>query len=75
MTQLFYTTYISVDLAHYEISSAKVGKGGIINYVHFCQKEYDPGKTVLTTDMTKTNSQKMFLFSENGEKNVENRNT
>ena len=24
-----YTTYISVDLAHYEIFRAKVGKGGI----------------------------------------------
>ena len=29
MVQLFYTTYISVDLAHHEISRAKVGKGGI----------------------------------------------
>ena len=26
----FYTTYISVDLAQYEIIRAKVGKGGII---------------------------------------------
>ena len=25
----FYTTYISVDIAHYEIFHAKVGKGGI----------------------------------------------
>ena len=30
MVQLFYTTYISVDLAHYEIFHAKVGKGGLI---------------------------------------------
>ena len=29
MVQLFYTTYISVDLAHHEIFHAKVGKGGI----------------------------------------------
>ena len=29
MVYLFYTTYISVDLAHNEIFSAKVGKGGI----------------------------------------------
>ena len=29
IVQLFYTTYISVDLAHREISRAKVGKGGI----------------------------------------------
>ena len=29
MVQLFYTTYISVDLAHHEIFRAKVGKGGI----------------------------------------------
>ena len=26
---LFYTTYISVDLAHHEIFRVKVGKGGI----------------------------------------------
>ena len=26
---LFYTTYISIDLAHHEIIRAKVGKGGI----------------------------------------------
>ena len=26
---LFYTTYISVDLAHHKIFRAKVGKGGI----------------------------------------------
>ena len=26
---LFYTTYISVDLAHHEIFRTKVGKGGI----------------------------------------------
>ena len=31
MVYLFYTTYISVDIAHHEISHAKVGKGGIIN--------------------------------------------
>ena len=30
LSQLFYATYISVDLAHYEIFCAKVGKGGII---------------------------------------------
>ena len=29
MVWLFYTTYISVDIAHYEIFHAKVGKGGI----------------------------------------------
>ena len=29
MVQLFYTTYISVDLAHHEIFNAKVGTGGI----------------------------------------------
>ena len=30
MVQLYYTTYISVDLAHQVIFHAKVGKGGII---------------------------------------------
>ena len=29
MVLLFYTTYISVDLARHEIFHAKVGKGGI----------------------------------------------
>ena len=29
MVLVFYTTYISVDLAHHEIFRAKVGKGGI----------------------------------------------
>ena len=29
MVKLFYTTYISVDLAHHEIFRAKFGKGGI----------------------------------------------
>ena len=29
MVQLFYTTYISVDLAYHEIFRAHVGKGGI----------------------------------------------
>ena len=31
MVKLFYTTYISVELAHHEIVRAKVGKGGINN--------------------------------------------
>ena len=30
MVKLFYTTCISVDLAHHEIFCAKVGKGGIM---------------------------------------------
>ena len=29
MVSLFHTPYISVDIAHYEIFHAKVGKGGI----------------------------------------------
>ena len=29
MVYLFYTTYISVDLAHHEILRSKAGKGGI----------------------------------------------
>ena len=33
MVYLFYTSYISVDLAHHEIFHAKVGKGGI-NFIH-----------------------------------------
>ena len=30
MVTLFYTTYISVDIAHHEILHAKDGKGGIM---------------------------------------------
>ena len=30
MVLLFYTTYISVDVAHHDIFRAKVGKGGIL---------------------------------------------
>ena len=30
MVKLFYTTYISVDLAHHEIFCAKFGKGGMV---------------------------------------------
>ena len=30
MVYLFYTTYISVDIAHHKIFHAKVGKGGIM---------------------------------------------
>ena len=33
MVLLFYTTYISVDLAHHEIFRAKVGEGGIKNSI------------------------------------------
>ena len=29
MVQLFYSTHISVDIAHYNIIHAKIGKGGI----------------------------------------------
>ena len=34
MVYLFYTTYISVDLAHHEIFRVKVGKGGIKRINH-----------------------------------------
>ena len=33
MVLLFYTTYISVDIAHHELFHAKVGKGGITIYI------------------------------------------
>ena len=33
MVKLFYTTYISVDLAHHEIFRAKAGKGSIISFI------------------------------------------
>ena len=35
MVLLFYTTYISVDLAHHKIFNAKVCKGGI-KYIILC---------------------------------------
>ena len=34
MIYLFYTTYISVDLANHEIFRPKVGKGGKICYTY-----------------------------------------
>ena len=34
MVSLFYTTYISVDLAHHKIFRAKVGKGDIKSVIH-----------------------------------------
>ena len=33
MVYLFYTTYISVDLAHQELFRAKAGKGGIMQVI------------------------------------------
>ena len=33
MVQLFYATYISVNLAYHEIFRVKVDKGGIINII------------------------------------------
>ena len=36
MVLIFYTTYISVDLAHREIFRAKVGKGGINGVMNEC---------------------------------------
>ena len=44
MVLLFYTTYISVDLAHHEIFCAKVGEGGIISSVTIfsLNKSYKP---------------------------------
>ena len=38
MVLLFYTTYISVNLAHHEIFRAKVGKGGIKYVVMFRER-------------------------------------
>ena len=42
MVYLFYTTYFSVNLAHYVIVHAEVGKGGMTEYlflpiVHKCK--------------------------------------
>ena len=42
MVYLFYTTYISADLAHHEIYRAKVGQGGInMNHGLFPSNNYD----------------------------------
>ena len=42
--KLFYTTHISVDLAHHEIIHAKVGKGGIIAWTPYfmCKRKKIP---------------------------------
>ena len=39
VVKLFYTTYISVDLAHHELFCAKVGKGGINTVSHFINND------------------------------------
>ena len=44
MVLLFYTTYISVDLAHHEIFRAKVGKGGIIYFTPYISCPFPAGK-------------------------------
>ena len=41
MVYLFYATYISVDIAHYEIFHAKVGKGGIKSLKVWAQYDHD----------------------------------
>ena len=41
MVFLFYTTYISVDLAHHEICRAKVGKGGIRTFTFGKHNKYN----------------------------------
>ena len=38
MVSLFYTTYISVDLAHHKIFHAKAVKGGIMYYIRWKYK-------------------------------------
>ena len=41
MVYLFYTTNISVDLAHHEIFLAKVGKDGIKSETCLCDRQTD----------------------------------
>ena len=41
MVLLFYTTYISVDLAHHELFCAKLGKGGINKYIDLKMDQFD----------------------------------
>ena len=54
MVYLFYTVYISVDLANHEIFHAKVGKGGIKLYfkwvfnVHICKGQFSNVIIILT---------------------------
>ena len=54
MVQLFYTTYISVDLAHHNIFGVKVGKGGI----KYCSMR----RSVKTIVLSKMHSYKAILF-------------
>ena len=42
MELLFYTTYISVDLAHHEIVHAKVGKDGITSVPRLAYNSFIP---------------------------------
>ena len=45
MVSLFYTTYISVDLAHQVIFHAKVGKGGINTDIRYSHDDMIPAKS------------------------------
>ena len=45
MVSLFYTTYISVDLAHQVIFHAKVGKGGIKKDIRYSHDDMIPAKS------------------------------
>ena len=47
MVLLFYTTYISVDLAHHEIFRAEVGKGGINMLLLFYITKYYISRDIL----------------------------
>ena len=64
---LFYTTYISVALAHHEIFRVKVGKGGInnkyIDRVCFCGLKYSPRNLFGVREIPPL-SLKVFISSE-----------
>ena len=50
MVQLFYTTYINVDLEHHEIFRAKVGKGGIMLAYYNLRTALHPKRVMLLSE-------------------------
>ena len=62
MVYLFYTTYISVDLAHHEIFHAKVGKGGIKSFGSIKAMFWVRKRNVSERDVSFTHQKHMFFI-------------
>ena len=58
MVLLFYTTYISIDLAHLEIFRAKVGKGGIS-----CQSRFMQMQVIILVQLRTIKNSKLYILT------------